>query len=201
MKLRAVLFDMDGVLVRSEEVWFRLVAESGVRFRGRAVTREEFSPTFGQGTRADVEVFGLACAPDELDRFYRDHFHEHSDATWVDPDAAEVLRAIRAAGLGIAVVTNTATELARRILDSASLLPLVDVVACSDQVARPKPAPDVVRHAMAQLGVLSTESVMVGDSRYDREAANAAGVRFLGYRIDGDARVESLPALRALVGE
>lgn len=50
----AVLFDMDGVLVKSEEAWFRTVEAAGVRFRGRPVTRAEFGPTFGQGTAADV---------------------------------------------------------------------------------------------------------------------------------------------------
>ncbi|MBL8939307.1 MAG: haloacid dehalogenase, partial [Archangium sp.] len=59
--MRAVLFDMDGVLVRSEEVWFRVVEAAGVRFRNRAITREEFFPTFGQGTAADIPVFGLSC--------------------------------------------------------------------------------------------------------------------------------------------
>ena len=57
---RAILFDMDGVLVRSFEVWFRVVEEAGRRFRGRAITRGEFTPTFGQGTADDVPVFGLS---------------------------------------------------------------------------------------------------------------------------------------------
>src|SRR5205085_1313853 len=55
----ALLFDMDGVLVRSEDAWFRVVEEAGERFRGRPVTREEFTPTFGQGTEADLSQFGL----------------------------------------------------------------------------------------------------------------------------------------------
>src|SRR5687767_3280690 len=72
--VKAVLFDLDGVLVKSEEAWFRTVEESGRRFRGRPVSREEFDPTFGQGTAADVEVFGLRCSTSELDAFYVEQF-------------------------------------------------------------------------------------------------------------------------------
>ncbi|MBI5544257.1 MAG: haloacid dehalogenase, partial [Deltaproteobacteria bacterium] len=74
MLLRAILFDLDGVLVRSEEAWFRTVEEAGRRFRGRPITRAEFAPTFGQGTLADVREFDLSCTAPELDRFYTETF-------------------------------------------------------------------------------------------------------------------------------
>lgn len=199
MKPQAVLFDMDGVLVRSEEVWFRLVEEAGRRFGSGPITREAFAPTFGQGTRADVEVFGLSCTPAELDDYYRRHFADHADATWVDPTAAEVLAALRAAGIRTAVVTNTMTELAIEVLDAAKLSAHLEVVACADQVPRAKPAPDVVLHALSRLQLPASQAWMVGDSRYDREAAGAAGVHFVGYGIEGDRRVASLQELVSLV--
>jgi phosphoglycolate phosphatase/AHBA synthesis associated protein len=192
---------MDGVLVRSEETWARVVEESGARFRGRPVPREEFLPTFGQGTEADVRAFGLRCTPAELDAFYLEAFPRHAAATvWVDPAARPLLEALRAAGRRRAVVTNTLTPLARHVLEAAGLLPLLEVVACADQVPRAKPAPDLVLHACARLGVSPAEAWMVGDSRYDRGAAGAAGVRFVGLGLDGDARIESLPELAPLLG-
>lgn len=197
----ALLFDMDGVLVRSEEVWFRLVEESGTRFRGRPVTREEFAPTFGQGTKADVAVFGLSCTPDELDAFYLHNFARYADHTWVDPTARGVLERLRAKGIRTSVVTNTMTPLAKQILEAAHLFDLFDAVACADQVPRAKPAPDIVHHALRLLDAGTEDAWMIGDSRYDREAARGAGVSFVGYRLDGDTRVESLPALTELVGD
>lgn len=199
MKPKALLFDMDGVLVRSEEVWFRLVEESGRLFRGSPVTRDEFAPTFGQGTKADVEAFALSCSPAELDAFYRENFARFGDATWVDPTAKDVLEGLRALGIRKAVVTNTMTSLAQEILEHAQLASLFEVVGCADQVPRAKPAPDLVHHALEGLGVEPSSAWMVGDSRYDREAARAAGVWFVGYGIDGDARIESLSELLSLV--
>lgn len=199
MSPQALLFDMDGVLVRSEQVWFRLVEEASRLFGGVPVTRERFAPTFGQGTKADVEAFGLSCSPAELDSFYRDNFARFGDATWVDPTAKHVLETLRALGTRKAVVTNTMTSLAREVLEQARLVSLFEVVACADQVARAKPAPDVLHHALEQMGVEASRAWMVGDSRFDREAAAAAGVRFIGYGIDGDERVESLAELPALL--
>ncbi len=193
--LRAVLFDMDGVLVKSEEVWFRAVEEAGVRFRGRAITREEFAPTFGQGTAADVEVFGLSCTREVLDAFYVEAFVRHLDAMWVNPDAAPLLALLRARGLKTALVTNTVGPLAARILSVARLDGAFDALATADRTPRSKPAPDLLLLALSELGVSSAEAAMVGDSRYDREAAAAAGVRFFGLQLEGDVRLERLSEL------
>ncbi len=195
---RAVLFDMDGVLVRSEAVWFEVVAQAGVRFRGRAITREEFAPTFGQGTTADIPAFGLACTPAQLDAFYVQEFPRHLDAVWVNPDAAPLLAWLASQGLGRGLVTNTVSPLAEQVLAHAGLT--LQALATANRVARAKPAPDLVQLALRELGVAPDEAWMVGDSRFDREAAGAAGVRFVGLGLDGDARVETLGALRGLLG-
>lgn len=198
--MRAVLFDMDGVLVRSEEVWFRVVEAAGVKFRGRAITREEFFPTFGQGTAADVPVFGLACTTAELDAFYVDEFVQHLDAMWVNPEAAPLLELLHGRGLRVGLVTNTVAPLTAAILDRAGLATWLPVRATADRVANAKPAPDLVQLALAELGVAPDDAVMVGDSRFDRQAAGAAGVRFIGLKLDGDGRVERLGDLPVELG-
>ncbi|WP_437653479.1 HAD family hydrolase [Sorangium sp. So ce1182] len=193
--IEAVLFDLDGVLVHSEAVWFRLMEECGRVFRGRAVTREEFAPTFGQSTAEDVRTFGLACSVEELDRFYAENFRRFVGEILVSPDARPALESLSARGKPLAVVTNTATALAHEILDAAGLRRFFRAVACADQVPRAKPAPDLVLRALAALGAPPAAACLVGDSRYDREAAGAAGVRFIGLGIDGDARSDRLSAL------
>ncbi len=191
----AVLFDMDGVLVRSEEAWLRVLEDAGRRFRGSPVTREEFAPTFGQGTAADVKSFGLRCTPAELDAFYVEHLPRYADEVWVNPDARELLETLAARGLRRAVVTNSVSPLARSLLGAAHLLEFFEVLACADLVANSKPAPDLVLYALGRLGVAPGSAVMVGDSRFDRGAARAAGVRFVGLGLDGDARIERLGEL------
>ncbi len=193
---QAILFDLDGVLVKSEEAWFFAVEESGRRFRnGRAISREEFLPTFGQGTSADVKVFRLSCTPAQLDAFYVDEFLRHLDAVWVNPDAKPLCEDLAARGIKRALVTNSVGPIAEALLRRAGLLELFPVLATADRVTHAKPAPDLLQLALRELGVTAGEAAMVGDSRYDRDAAKAAGVRFIGLKIDGDRRVESLSEL------
>ncbi|HEY3449767.1 MAG TPA: HAD hydrolase-like protein [Myxococcales bacterium] len=199
MQPRAILFDLDGVLVKSKEAWFRSVEEAGRVFRGRPVTREEFEPTFGQGTIADVREFGLSCAVADLDRFYTDTFPRHAHSIWVHPDAAALLADLRAAGKRLALVTNTVSTLTPAILRAAGIERSFEHLACADLVPHPKPAPDLPLSALAALEVAAADAWLVGDSRYDRESARAAGVFFVGLGIDGDARIEDLSQLRALL--
>jgi phosphoglycolate phosphatase/AHBA synthesis associated protein len=195
----AMLFDMDGVLVNSEEVWFRVLEVAGQRFRGSPVTKEEFAPTFGQGTSADVEVFKLRCSPRQLDRFYEEEFVRHLGAVWVHPRAREVLDTVGARHIKRGLVTNTVSLLARAVLSRAGLLDALEVLGTADLVRHAKPAPDLLLHVCKELGATPQTTWMVGDSRYDAQAAHAAGMHFVGVRREGDVRIDDLGALLDLL--
>jgi phosphoglycolate phosphatase/AHBA synthesis associated protein len=197
----AILFDLDGVLVSSEEPWFRTVEAAGDRFRGSPITREEFSPTFGQGTAADIREFGLSCSVAQLDAFYLETFPRFVGHVWTDPEAARLLARLAGLGLRRAVVTNTVSRLAAIILQTSGLERAFDLVACADQVREAKPAPDLIFYALERLDLGAKEAWMVGDSRYDREAARLAEVRFVGLGTEGDCRVERLGELGDLLDD
>lgn len=65
---------------------------------------------------------------------------------------------------------------ARDLLGRLALLPLIDHVVGSDEVPRPKPAPDIVRRVLHLLGARPEEALMVGDAPSDLASARAAGV-------------------------
>lgn len=181
--------------MKSEEVWFKVCEAAGVRFRGRALTREEFFPTFGQGTAADIPVFGFSCTVAELDTFYASEFVRHLDAMWVNPEAQPLLARLKNEGVKLALVTNTVSPLAAKILTRAGLDGFFTSLATADRVEKAKPAPDLVRLACQELNVAPSEAWMVGDSRFDRAAAQSAGVFFIGLGLDGDRRIERLAEL------
>lgn len=195
----AILFDLDGVLVHSTDAWFKVVVEACRIFGGGELTRAEFETTFGQGTRADIEEFGLQCTPVKLNRFYVENFPRFASSVRVDPDAIPLLDALAARAMPVAVVTNTVSSLLPLILRGAGLDSRVSVAVCADQVAHPKPAPDMLLRACAELGVEPNDAWMVGDSRFDRDAAKAAGVRFVGLGIPGDERIARLSRLLEVV--
>jgi phosphoglycolate phosphatase/AHBA synthesis associated protein len=191
--IRAVLFDLDGVLVHSEAAWLPLMNAAAEAFGCPAIPPDAFEESFGQGMEADIERFYQGRSVEELSRYFVDHFREHSGGLRVNPAAAQVMATLRSRGYRTAVITNTPSPLAREILATAGLQ--AEVLVGSGDVPREKPAPDMVIRACRLLSVSCPEALVVGDSRYDREAAEAAGCRFAGLGIEGEIELADLSAL------
>ena len=194
---RAVLFDMDGVLVDSFEAWLCLMNATALHFECPPVGRDRFRAVYGQPTSEDVRMFFPRRSVAEVEDFYDAHFTDYTQHIEANPDAPGVLETLRGMGLAIAVVTNTPSPLAGRVLEGLGLAP--DALVGGSDVPAAKPAPDMVLRACALLDVAPHDALMVGDSMYDRQAAAAAGVRFAGLGIDGDVRLARLDDVLALV--
>ncbi len=191
--MRALLFDLDGVLVESYTVWHALL-NAFARERGYPpISDHAMQESWGQGVDADAATFFAGTPVAELEAFYNARFFDHLEELSVMPGAAQVTGRIRAAGIPTAVVTNTPAPLARALLDQAGLHP--EVLVGGTDVPRPKPAPDIVLRACELLAVPPSRAALVGDSDFDRQAAKAAGTHFIGFRCDGDQRIEKLEEL------
>jgi HAD superfamily hydrolase (TIGR01549 family) len=197
VSIRAVLFDLDGVLVDSQEVWFA-VLNAVARDLGRpAVSRADFVAGWGQGIAADVERFFPGRTIAELERRYDEAFAKHLDRLRFDPAGAAVLAELARRGVPTALITNTPGPLARAILDRGGLA--LDAVVGGTDVPCGKPAPDMVLRACAECGVAPERAIVVGDTDYDRAAAAAAGVPFVGLRFGDGRRIERLEQVVALL--
>lgn len=194
---RLVAFDLDGVLVDSFECWWKLLNATRLSRGGPPLTREEYSRCWGQDVEADRRSFFPDWNVEGLTAHYNREFPRFAE--WVRPmeGARETLERLRGSGKRIAVASNSPTEMVERVLELASLRPLVDWAAGADLVGNGKPEPDIIEHVLRESGFRPEEACFVGDSEYDAAAARAAGVRFIGYRREGDARVESLLELVA----
>jgi len=198
--LRAVLFDLDGVLVESQEAWFRLVNAAARHFCKPDVSRARFDAGWGQGIEADLREFFPGCAAGDLERFYAAHLLDFDAHMHVQPGARDALCQLRDAALLRGVVTNTPTPLARDILAWAGLIGLVDVTTGAAPELASKPAPDIILRACRELEVDPRQALVVGDSRFDAEAAAAARARFLGFRTPGGPALRELAELPERLG-
>ncbi len=93
------------------------------------------------------------------------------------PGAADALRALHGRGLKLGVCSNKPVAFTRELLSYLGVAPYLDVVLGPEDVARPKPAPDMLLAALPRLGVAAGEALYVGDMTVDVETARAAGVR------------------------
>ena len=176
--INAVLFDLDGVLLDSFEAWASLVDAAARHFGHPSVTREAFRAVYGQPTQSDVDHFFPDQTVESVEAYYEAHFAEHAGAAEVVPGAVELLTALERQGVPTAVITNTPSALARRMLEAASLSP--NAVVGGSDIPKAKPAPDMIFRACELLGIEPWDALVVGDSPSDKQAAAAAGAPFAG---------------------
>ena len=191
---------MDGVLVFSEDAWFAVYNETLRHFGHVAVTRKAFDAIYGNGTEADRATYMPERSVAEINEAYARFFEGHLDAIRPNLDAPAVLASLKWRNVATCVATNTNRPLAERILSLVGLAPLLDGVAAADEAGAGKPDPAVLHLAAKKLGIPLAESLFVGDSRFDEEAARRAPVAFAGYRYGAGTRLASLEELLALAG-
>lgn len=189
-EVRAVLFDLDGVLVDSYQVWFHLMNGATRDLGYPPISPEVFEPCWGQGIEADVEKFFHRHSIAEIETYYGDHFCDHLEHLAVVPEVPRVFDTLRERSLRTAVITNTPAAVAWDVVNRTGGRP--DLLVGGTDVPLPKPAPDMVLRACELLEVRPAESLVVGDSRFDREAARASGTFFAGMGIEGDVRLDRL---------
>ena len=113
------------------------------------------------------------------------HFTKLWNATNLDdvsvlPGGLELLRAQVAAGGRSAVLTNKRGPSAREVCAHLGLTPLLSAIVGACDTPWLKPAPELTRQLLEQLGVASAEACYIGDSPYDVETARQAGLAFYG---------------------
>jgi HAD superfamily hydrolase (TIGR01509 family) len=180
--LRAVIFDMDGVLTDSEPL-INAAAVAMYRERGLQVQPEDFLPFVGTGEDRYIggvaEKYGLKLdLPAAKRRTYEIYLALVPQRLEAFPGAVDLVRACRRAGLKVAVASSADLIKIEANLEKIGL-PMAgwDAVVTGDDVVRKKPAPDLFVAAAAKLGVPPAACVVVEDAVNGVQAAKAAGMR------------------------
>lgn len=198
MPPKAVFFDMDGVLLDSFEAWLAVLNAAANEFGYPSITQEAFRAVWGAPTQADIAAFFPNHTVAEVEAFYAPNFASHAQAATPLPGAKRVLDDLARQGVPTAVITNTHSSIARPLLESLDLIPHALIAA--DNVAHPKPAPDMIYRGCEVLNVEPWDIVVVGDSASDQQAAAAAGVPFAGFGgIAGNYTIARLEDVLAIV--
>jgi HAD superfamily hydrolase (TIGR01509 family) len=178
--IEAVVFDLDGVLIQSEEVWDD-VREAYVRERGgrydEEVQRAMMGMSSPEWSRYLHAVAGVPDDPDEINaEVVRRMLAAYREYLPLIGGAVDAVRRLSARyPLGLASSSNRV--LIDAVLELAGLAPYFTVTVSSEEVARGKPAPDVYLEAARRLDAEATACVAVEDSHGGIRAAKAAGMR------------------------
>jgi HAD superfamily hydrolase (TIGR01509 family) len=204
MPLRGVIFDVDGTLVDTNRyhvaAWERAFAAAG-----HPVPAERIVTQVGKGGDQLVPALIGNEAAERDGQTIRDGYTKTFKAIAektrfaVFPGAVELIDALRARGVKVALATSSPQDLLRVIERSAGVdfAKLMDVTATADDAGASKPSPDVIAAALNKLGLPAEECVTVGDTPYDVEAARRAGVACWGVTCGGCHPDEGLRAAGA----
>lgn len=182
MHMRAVIFDMDGLMIDTEplyrEAWRRACAEYGYilsdaaygKVKGRtfagaeSVLREEFGSAFS------FDVFEDTCRKHEQAIFNR-------DAITQKQRLEGLLAFLESRFIPKAVATSTDRKMAAGLLEWAGLLNRFETLAGGDEVANGKPSPDLFLLAAHRLGISPHDCLVLEDAEPGVIAARRAGMR------------------------
>jgi HAD superfamily hydrolase (TIGR01509 family) len=178
-RLAAVVFDMDGVLVESEQVWDEVrqlyVEESGGRWTESAST-DQMGMSTPEWSAYLVESLGVPGPPERVaEEVIARVAEQYGDEPPLIEGAADAVRAV-AARWPLAIASSSPPRLIETILDAAGLRDLFAAAVSSEEVDRGKPAPDVYLEACRRLGVEPTSAAAVEDSANGIRSAAAAGL-------------------------
>jgi HAD superfamily hydrolase (TIGR01509 family) len=198
--MRAVLWDMDGTLVDSEKLWDVSLHELYGRLGGVLTPEVRESTVGGSAFGVMRIVYGdLGLEPDqEAMAESADWLHERTGELFEAglpwrPGARDLLDALLAEGVPMALVTNTRRELTEKALKSIGLH-YFSASVCGDEVQHAKPAPDIYLRAAELLGFIPDECLAIEDSVTGTLAAESAGCPVLV--VPNDVDVPSSPRRR-----
>ncbi len=184
--MKAVIFDMDGVLVDSQPYHFKAdidtMAEYGV------IKDQKFYESFAGTLTADrmrtlKEMFGLDVPVEEMTIKRENMILDIMGKEDIKPVSGipEFLRSIEEKGLTTAVASSSDYKLINLILNRLKIAQYFDSVTSGSDVKRGKPSPDVFLLAAERIGIGPSECLVVEDSENGVKAAKAAGMKVLGY--------------------
>ena len=176
--LRAVLFDFDGTLVDTTDLIYQSMRHASGEVLGREISREVLMANVGQPLPRQMELLSAEHAEALLDS-YRLHNEENHDGLIKEfPGVEKALGRLRAAGVGVAVVTSKRRFSVEMALKSfPGLGEVVDQWVTMEDTEQHKPRPEPLLKGLELLGdIPREEAAYVGDSPFDVAAARAAGV-------------------------
>ncbi|TIO07709.1 MAG: HAD family phosphatase [Mesorhizobium sp.] len=185
---KLVIFDCDGVLVDTENLANRRLAEWLVAAGFPAsfeYCRKNFSGRSMASVQKEVEATGISLGTDFVERWNAGLPDLFAHGVEAIPYVREFVEAVRTAGIATCVASSARVSKMHITLGQTGLLPLFEhALFSSTMVSRGKPFPDLFLHAASTMGFAPADCIVIEDSVAGTHAGIAAGMRVFSYHGD-----------------
>lgn len=196
---RAVIFDMDGVIINSEEIWKEMLvtffAEHGGEYTWdmRARLMGSSSAEWSQFIKNTLHL-GNDWPIERINKtIYERGVELYATRLQLMPGFTALITRIRAKGLKTGLASGSTIEMITEVFDRFDLYTYFDVIVSSDSVERAKPAPDVFLEAANQMSIAPQDCTGIEDSPNGVKAILAAGMKCIAVP---DSWVKQHPTFR-----
>lgn len=174
-KFKAVLFDLDGTLLNSIPVILKATKEV-FTVMGIKNDVSDMQKMIGVPLEVQAKMFAKDRDAEFIDT-YRAYYRKYTDQDMsLYPQTLEMLDVLKSGGFVTALVTSKAAKSAARAVEKTGMGGIFDIIVSADDVTRPKPDPEPLLKALAMLSLKPEEALYVGDSLFDIDAAQKAGI-------------------------
>ena len=185
--IKAVIFDMDGVIINSEPIYFQIQKQVFNKL-GFYVSDEEYNTFIGLGVRTMWERLKsfriLSQSIEELiklnNKMILDFFKKYQEIQTI-PYFRKFLNSVLKEGMKVAVASSTSKATIKVILKKLNLLKLFDVIISGEEVKNGKPAPDIFLETARRLKLPSESCIVIEDSANGMIAAKNAKMKCIGF--------------------
>ena len=158
MKIRAVLFDLDGTLIDSNSMWHdvdvKFMEEKGINYSADVLQKEIEGMAMNETAVYIREKFGLQETAEELVEIWNDVALEfYTKYVQIKPGALEFVKFLHENGIKMAIATSNSYFLASSSLEAKGFMPYLDSIVTANEVKAGKPSPDVYLKAAQNVGV------------------------------------------------
>ena len=184
--LKAIIFDMDGVIIDSEPQHGR-AALNVFRRHGATVDDSYHEQFIGSSTENMAEIakkdFGFSMSTEELLEEMESEKKKllKEEGYIISEGITELLKDLYQSGYHVAIASSSTPSEIEKTVKALGIKKYFKKLISSSQVKNPKPAPDTFLLALKELGVNAKEAMVVEDSCFGVEAAKAAGITCVGY--------------------
>ncbi len=186
--IKAVIFDMDGVLVDSEPKYMERRIDF-FKSKGYENISYESQLKFIGSNPKDMCKMVEPVSIEKQEKLRRDyrHFSKNYKIDFkevLDPNIAYVFRSLKEMGLSLAIASSSSMDTIKKIVDLAKASPYLDLILTGDDFSKSKPNPTIYKHSLRELGLSPKEALVVEDSKHGITAGKAAGIKVVARRTD-----------------